>query len=106
METIQKEKVKLTAKVVSQEALTENICSMWIEAEKIAKAAKPGQFISVYTKDKSKVLPRPISLCEIDKEKGRLRIVYRVVGAERKSFLHTKPETILRSWDRWETDFR
>ena len=86
METIQKEKVKLTAKVVSQEALTDDICSMWIQAEKIAKAAKPGQFISVYTKDKSKVLPRPISLCEIDKEQGRLRIVYRVVGAGTKEF--------------------
>ena len=86
METIQKEKVKLTAKVVSQEALTDDICSMWIQAERIAKAAKPGQFISVYTKDKSKVLPRPISLCEIDKEQGRLRIVYRVVGAGTKEF--------------------
>ena len=86
METIQKEKVKLTAKVVSQEALTDDICSMWIQADEIAKAAKPGQFISVYTKDKSKVLPRPISLCEIDKEQGRLRIVYRVVGAGTKEF--------------------
>ena len=86
METIQKEKVKLTAKVVSQEALTDDICSMWIQADAIAKAAKPGQFISVYTKDKSKVLPRPISLCEIDKEQGRLRIVYRVVGAGTKEF--------------------
>ena len=44
METIQKEKVKLTAKVVSQEALTDDICSMWIQADEIAKAAKPGQF--------------------------------------------------------------
>ena len=86
METIQKEKVKLTAKVVSQEALTDDICSMWIQADEIAKAAKPGQFISVYTKDKSKVLPRPISLCEIDKEQGRLRIVYRVVGAGTREF--------------------
>ncbi|MFR4319316.1 MAG: hypothetical protein ACLT2Z_08105 [Eubacterium sp.] len=30
-------------------------------------------------KDKTKLLPRPISICQIDKEKGRLRIVYRVV---------------------------
>ena len=35
METIQKEKVKLTAKVVSQEALTDDICSMWIQADEI-----------------------------------------------------------------------
>ena len=86
MEMIQKEKVKLMAKVVSQEALTDDICSMWIQADAIAKAAKPGQFISVYTKDKSKVLPRPISLCEVDKEQGRLRIVYRVVGAGTREF--------------------
>ena len=47
METIQKEKVKLTAKVVSQEALTDDICSMWIQADEIAKAAKPGQFLYI-----------------------------------------------------------
>lgn len=75
------EKTKMTAKVVSQEQLTDDIFSMWIQAEEIAAAAKPGQFISVYTKDASKLLPRPISLCEIDKAEGRLRIVYRVVGA-------------------------
>ena len=28
----------------------------------------------------SKLLPRPISICEIDKENGRLRVVYRVTG--------------------------
>lgn len=75
------EKTKMTAKVVSQEQLTDDIFSMWIQAEEIAAAAKPGQFISVYTRDASKLLPRPISLCEIDRAEGRLRIVYRVVGA-------------------------
>lgn len=75
------EKTKMTAKVVSQEQLTDDIFSMWIQAEEIAATAKPGQFISVYTKDASKLLPRPISLCEIDRAEGRLRIVYRVVGA-------------------------
>ena len=39
-----------------------------------------GQFVSLYTNDKSKILPRPISLCEIDKENGRLHLVYRVTG--------------------------
>lgn len=52
---------------------------MWIET-KAAQTAVAGQFISVYCKDKTKLLPRPISICQIDKEKGRLRIVYRVVG--------------------------
>ena len=42
--------------------------------------------MSVYTKDSSKLLPRPISLCGIDKEKGELRLVYRVAGAGTEEF--------------------
>ena len=53
---------------------------MWIQTEKIATLAVPGQFISMYTKDGSKLLPRPISLCEIEKEKNQIRVVYRVTG--------------------------
>lgn len=79
-------KVKMTAKVGSQQALTDDIFSMWIQADEIAGAAVPGQFISVYTKDTGKLLPRPISLCQVDKEKGQLRIVYRVVGAGTSQF--------------------
>lgn len=66
------------ATVISQERLAPSIYSMWLET-KVAKDARPGQFISVYSKDASKLLPRPISICEIDSN-GKLRIVYRVVG--------------------------
>ena len=63
---------------ISQEQ-TSDVFSMWLIGN-MASEAKPGQFISVYSNDDSKLLPRPISICEIDKENGRLRIVYRVVG--------------------------
>ena len=79
-------KVKETAQVISQEQLSEGIFSMWIHTEAIASQAHAGQFISVYSNDGSKLLPRPISICEIDKEQGRLRIVYRTVGAGTKEF--------------------
>ena len=72
-------KMKETAAVYSQEPLAPGIYSMWITT-KAAETAVPGQFISVYTKDSSRLLPRPISICEVDKEEGRLRIVYRVAG--------------------------
>ena len=42
---------KVTAFVDSQERLTEDVYSMWIREEEMAAQAKPGQFISVYTKD-------------------------------------------------------
>ena len=72
-------KQKENAVVHSQKQLADGIYSMWINTE-AAKDAKPGQFISMYTIDGSKLLPRPISICEIDKENGRLRVVYRVTG--------------------------
>ena len=34
----------------------------------------------MYTNDVAKLLPRPISICEIDKSEGSLRVVYRVTG--------------------------
>ena len=72
-------KKKELAKVYSQECVAADIYSMWLETE-AAATAKPGQFISMYTDDGSKLLPRPISICEIDAENGRLRVVYRVTG--------------------------
>ena len=73
------DKKKETAVVVSQEQIATDIFSMWIRTE-AAETARPGQFISMYTNDGSKLLPRPISICEIDKEDGTLRVVYRVTG--------------------------
>ena len=73
------EREKEQALVVSQECLADGIFSMWIQT-KAAKRAKAGQFISMYTNDGSKLLPRPISICEIDREGGKLRVVYRVTG--------------------------
>lgn len=73
------ERKKERAKVLSQECVADGIYSMWIETQ-AALLAKPGQFLSIYAEDKSKLLPRPISICEADAGRGRLRIVYRVTG--------------------------
>lgn len=40
--------------------------------------ARPGQFVNVYLRDKSMLLPRPISICRM--EKDRIVLVYRVAG--------------------------
>ena len=79
-------KLKMKSTVIEQKMIADGICSMWLDAKQVAVQAKPGQFISVYSNDKSRVLPRPISICEIDREKGTLRIVYRVVGKGTEEF--------------------
>ena len=73
------EKKKEQAVVISQEQLADGIYSMWIRTE-ASRTAKPGQFLSLYTNDGTKLLPRPISICEIDADNGSLRVVYRVTG--------------------------
>lgn len=82
-------KKKELAKVLSQECAADSIYSMWLECE-AAKTAQPGQFISMYTDDGSKLLPRPISICEIDAENSKLRVVYRVTGDNTGTELFSK----------------
>lgn len=73
------EREKELAVVASQKQIADGIFSMWVRT-KAAQTAVPGQFISMYTNDGSKLLPRPISICEISRERGMLRVVYRVTG--------------------------
>ncbi|MEG0227142.1 MAG: dihydroorotate dehydrogenase electron transfer subunit [Lachnospiraceae bacterium] len=76
------EKYKEQAVVVSQECIATDIYSLWLQTEQIAEKANAGQFISMYTNDGTKLLPRPISICEVDRVHNRLRVVYRVTGPE------------------------
>jgi len=46
----------------------------------IAGRCLPGQFVMVKTKSDSRLLKRPISICESDLTKGTIRLVYRAVG--------------------------
>ncbi|GFI22618.1 dihydroorotate dehydrogenase B (NAD(+)), electron transfer subunit [Lachnospiraceae bacterium] len=83
------QKKKESARVYKQQQIAPGIYDMWINTT-LASQAKPGQFISVYTQDKSALLPRPISICETDITNSRLRIVYRVAGKGTAEFSRYK----------------
>lgn len=61
-------KKKITATVLSQKEIAPRIFDMWIATE-LAACAKAGQFIGVYPKDRSTLLPRPISICQVSDKK-------------------------------------
>ena len=67
-----------TASVVRQEQIGSDIFSLIVNCPEIADAAIPGQFASLFTGDNSRLLPRPISIC--DAGDGSLKFVYRTVG--------------------------
>ena len=74
------EKFQENVTVLKQQYIGKDIYDMTIQTKHIAGHAKAGQFVSLYSNDASKLLPRPISLCGIDAEAGTLRLVYRVTG--------------------------
>ena len=74
---IQKKKTK--AMVVSKKQIAEQIYDIWLETE-LAQDAHAGQFVAEYPHNAATLLPRPISICEVDREQGRLRLVYRIAG--------------------------
>ena len=79
-------KKKTLAKVISQQCLQPGIYDLWVETD-LAREAGPGQFVGIYTRDASKLLPRPISICQVRTSDNEgidglkvdaLRMVYRV----------------------------
>ncbi|MFW5648513.1 MAG: dihydroorotate dehydrogenase electron transfer subunit [Candidatus Alkaliphilus sp. MAG34] len=76
--------------IVEQKQIAENIFSMKLQCGEIAETALSGQFVNLYSKEKDMLLPRPISICEIDKKEGIITLVYAVVGRGTESFSHLK----------------
>ena len=72
-------KKKVKAVVFSQEELTNGVYSLWIKTE-LAKEVKPGSFLGVYINNPTKLLARPISICDVKKDENLIRMVYRCVG--------------------------
>ena len=86
----------LQCKVLENENIGDSMFYMKIggrEVKNLLNSGRSGQFINIYLKDKSTLLPRPISLCEIEKE--LVAIVYKVVGKGTKEMSgYTRGDTI------------
>ena len=66
-------------KILSKEMLTPTICRMEVEARRLARAAKPGQFLIVLNDEKGERIPLTIS--DYDAEAGTVTIVTQKIGA-------------------------
>ena len=66
-------------KILRKEELTTNIYLMEVEAKRVAKSCLPGQFVIVRTDEASERIP--LTICDYDREKGTVTIVFQIVGA-------------------------
>lgn len=66
-------------KILEAKELAANIYYMVVEAKRVAKACKPGQFVIVRTDEASERIP--LTICDYDREQGTVTIVFQIVGA-------------------------
>lgn len=69
-------------RIVEKEFYAPNIFSMHVEAPRVAKSAKPGQFVIVVTDDMGERIP--LTICDYDAERGTVEIVVQTTGASTK----------------------
>ena len=80
------EKRRERGTVIRNSEISNGIFDMWVRTEEIARLAVPGQFVTLYCEDESRLLPRPISVCDTDETNRALRVVYRIAGKGTKEF--------------------
>ncbi|MCM1154638.1 MAG: sulfide/dihydroorotate dehydrogenase-like FAD/NAD-binding protein [Roseburia sp.] len=66
-------------KILQAEELTTNIYLMVVEAARVAKSCQPGQFIIVRMDENGERIP--LTICDYDRQKGTVTIVFQIVGA-------------------------
>lgn len=71
--------------ILSKEMLTPTICRMKVLAPRVAKAAKPGQFLIVINDEKGERVPLTIS--DFDINEGSITIVTQSIGASTKKIV-------------------
>ena len=69
-------------KVVNKRILADNLYLMDIEAKRIAKSAKPGQFIIIKNNEYGERIP--LTIADFNKELGTVSIVFQAIGDSTK----------------------
>lgn len=64
--------------ILKKSAIAKEMYSFVIHCPEVAQIASPGQFVHIRVQGFT--LRRPVSICEIDREKGTLRIVFEIRG--------------------------
>ena len=66
-------------KILKVEKLAEKIFLMDVEAPRVARSCQPGEFVIVKMDEKGERIP--LTICDFDREKGTVTIVFQIVGA-------------------------
>ncbi len=66
-------------KIIKAEQLADKIYLMDVEAPRVARACEPGEFVIVKTAEAGERIP--LTICDYDRDKGIVTIVFQIIGA-------------------------
>lgn len=66
-------------KILKAEKLADKIFLMDVEAPRVARSCQPGEFVIVKMDERGERIP--LTICDFDREKGLVTIVFQIVGA-------------------------
>ena len=77
-------------KILETKELAANIFYLVVEAKRVAKSCKTGKFVIVRTDEQAERIP--LTICDYDREKGTVTIVFQIVGAATQMMSALKAE--------------
>ncbi len=80
--------VQIMYKILKAENIADKIYLMDVEAPRVASHCEPGQFVIVKMDEKGERIP--LTICDYDREKGTITIVFQTVGASTEKMAKLK----------------
>lgn len=78
--------------ILRAEQLADKIFLMEVEAPRVARACEPGEFVIVKMDEIGERIP--LTICDYDREKGTITIVFQIVGASTERMSAMKAASI------------
>ena len=65
-------------KILTKERIAPKEYDLWVEAPRVAKSAKPGQFVVLRPNERGERIP--LTIADFNRDEGTIRIIYQAVG--------------------------
>lgn len=89
-------KTMVKASIIKNLEIAPGIYEMILLSKELVETGFPGKFVNLYIEDGQHLLPRPISICETDKNQQTLRLIYAVIGKGTKKLSIMKEKEEIR----------
>ena len=81
-------------KIIENQAFAPDVSSVWVEASRIARVRKPGQFIILRIDEGGERLP--LTIADVDPQAGTIRLIIQAIGKTTRQLCSLRPGQTIR----------